>query len=877
MTEFTESAAGWGLHVAAAGVVVFGLGWAWVRRVSDPARRQQLAAWMVRGGLLAAVLCLLPAWLVFPAPRWDEPKPADEVVVAARTPPPIPDEAPPVEVREPLPTLPREDDAGTMPVPPEPDEADDLPPIPLPQAERVDFLPSPRRGEGGERAPAREPGEGARVPQPVVPAPAAEPAPPPSPWPAIVRLVVLAYAVGIVLALLPLALGAVALARLRRRGKPAPARVQAVFERLAAGLHVRPRLLVADRLGSPVCFGLVRPVVMVPRALAKAATEAELRWVFAHELDHLRRGDPWTGWWLGLARAVYFAVPWFWRVRRELVLAQEYLADTAAAAAGGRVEDYAAFLVRLSGGPGRRHPVGAAAVRANTSDLFRRVSMLLTSNGRAAPRVSRRWSVGVAVCAFGAAVVLSGIGFARPDDQPTPRPRDGGQPPREVRPDPQPRPEPRPETQPRPDPQPRPSPASPDVAALRKAADDLEKKGADVTELRKQIDVLERSMGRRVIVVPPDVPTAPPVGVRIPQVPGLPPQPPVGVQPPGQPPRPNPFGPNPRVQAEIEDLRAKAAELKAQGKQAEAEELQKKADDLSRQRFPLQPNPRVQAEIEELRVKIAELKAQGKKEAAEELQKRVDDLTRKAQDERQPLGRGVPSMPGLTPGPFGPVTYEPRLGVMVDRVPPALASQLDLPRGQGVVISGVMRDQAADKAGLKAFDVIVEFNGKPVADNPAEFLRAIGGVKAGDKVDVVVIRKGKKETIKGVEVPEAKQGLFPGGLDTDIAPGRPIPSGTAPGVRPRPSSPNQPLPPAPLRGGRSVEVRVENGAFTITAHEDGITIVMTGQVGNTERPEPSRIEITDGAKKIEVGSVEKVPAEYRDRVKKVLDNVKVGN
>jgi len=78
MTPFTEMAAGWSLHAAAAGAVVFGLGWLWVRRTADPARRQTLAGWVVRGGLLAAVLCLFPAWLVLPAPTWVEPpKPAE--------------------------------------------------------------------------------------------------------------------------------------------------------------------------------------------------------------------------------------------------------------------------------------------------------------------------------------------------------------------------------------------------------------------------------------------------------------------------------------------------------------------------------------------------------------------------------------------------------------------------------------------------------------------------------------------------------------------------------------------------------------------------------------------------------------------------------
>src|SRR5438067_1536566 len=93
MTEFTQSAAGWWAQTALAGAVVFGLGWVWVRRLSDPARRQKLGGWVVRGGLVAAVLSLFPAWLVLPAPRWGgrlaaDPPPADPDPAAIPTPAP---------------------------------------------------------------------------------------------------------------------------------------------------------------------------------------------------------------------------------------------------------------------------------------------------------------------------------------------------------------------------------------------------------------------------------------------------------------------------------------------------------------------------------------------------------------------------------------------------------------------------------------------------------------------------------------------------------------------------------------------------------------------------------------------------------------------
>jgi beta-lactamase regulating signal transducer with metallopeptidase domain len=230
----------------------------------------------------------------------------------------------------------------------------------------------------------------------------------------VAPLVLLSYAGVAALLLAQIGLGHAGLRRLVRSASPAPARVQAVFDDLAAGFRRPPRLFVSDRVTTPVCFGLLRPTVLLPRALAVAATSAELRWVFAHELDHARRGDPATGLFVGLARCLFFFVPWFWPLRRDLSLAQEYLADAAAAAADGRPVDYAAFLVNLSGGPSRV-PFGANGVRAGRSDLFRRVDMLLKT-GSLARESARGWAVVAAGGLLSVAVLLSGVGWASADD-----------------------------------------------------------------------------------------------------------------------------------------------------------------------------------------------------------------------------------------------------------------------------------------------------------------------------------------------------------------------------------------------------------------------------------------------------------------------------
>ncbi|MGL5098090.1 MAG: M28 family peptidase, partial [Planctomycetia bacterium] len=62
----------------------------------------------------------------------------------------------------------------------------------------------------------------------------------------------------------------------------------------------------------------------------------------------------------------------------------------------------------------------------------------------------------------------------------------------------------------------------------------------------------------------------------------------------------------------------------------------------------------------------------------------------------------------------------------------------------GVALTGVKKDSPADKAGLKAEDVIVEFAGAPIKDVQG-YTRAMQKYKSGDTVDIIVLR-GKEMT-----------------------------------------------------------------------------------------------------------------------------------
>jgi serine protease Do len=95
------------------------------------------------------------------------------------------------------------------------------------------------------------------------------------------------------------------------------------------------------------------------------------------------------------------------------------------------------------------------------------------------------------------------------------------------------------------------------------------------------------------------------------------------------------------------------------------------------------------------------------------------------------------------------------LGARVREVDEVLVDQLGLQKGQGQVIVQVQPDSAAAKAGIQAGDILLELDGKVVSGDARSFDEMLEKIKPNTPVDAVVLRKGKKETIKGLSLPEA--------------------------------------------------------------------------------------------------------------------------
>jgi Do/DeqQ family serine protease len=100
-----------------------------------------------------------------------------------------------------------------------------------------------------------------------------------------------------------------------------------------------------------------------------------------------------------------------------------------------------------------------------------------------------------------------------------------------------------------------------------------------------------------------------------------------------------------------------------------------------------------------------------------------------------------------------------QLGIVVLPIPSEEATKLGVKEGPGVVVYQVQSGSGADRAGLKAGDVITALNGTGVTD-PNQFRNAIASTPPGTEVTLTVKRGGNEQQVRatlGEFTPEAER------------------------------------------------------------------------------------------------------------------------
>lgn len=135
------------------------------------------------------------------------------------------------------------------------------------------------------------------------------------------RLLPAVLAAGVLARLAWLGIGLAALRRWSREARPAVLAPEAAG--IVSLIGVEARLLESGRVESPVTFGWLRPVVLLPRALPEEAQSG----IVCHELIHVRRRD----WLFALIEEGVRALLWFhpgvWMLLARIALCREQVVD----------------------------------------------------------------------------------------------------------------------------------------------------------------------------------------------------------------------------------------------------------------------------------------------------------------------------------------------------------------------------------------------------------------------------------------------------------------------------------------------------------------------------------------------------------------------
>jgi predicted metalloprotease with PDZ domain len=96
------------------------------------------------------------------------------------------------------------------------------------------------------------------------------------------------------------------------------------------------------------------------------------------------------------------------------------------------------------------------------------------------------------------------------------------------------------------------------------------------------------------------------------------------------------------------------------------------------------------------------------------------------------------------------------LGISGDELTPQLAEYFGVEQGKGVLVREVMAGSAADKAGLKAGDVIVAVEDEPVA-TLGELRRTLRRQGEDNEVTLTLVRNRRAQTVKvTLEEPQSR-------------------------------------------------------------------------------------------------------------------------
>ena len=158
-----------------------------------------------------------------------------------------------------------------------------------------------------------------------------------------------------------------------------------------------------DLVSSPSLFGFIRPRLLLPSGLTRSFSLGELRYVFLHELAHVKRGDIPMNWLMTLTLMLHWFNPLVWYAYSRMRVERELACDALALGQAREAENrpYGQTMIKLLESFSRPAVTpGLVGILENKTQMKRRISMI------AKFKRTTQWSV-VAVTALAGLALLT--------------------------------------------------------------------------------------------------------------------------------------------------------------------------------------------------------------------------------------------------------------------------------------------------------------------------------------------------------------------------------------------------------------------------------------------------------------------------------------
>lgn len=164
------------------------------------------------------------------------------------------------------------------------------------------------------------------------------------------------------------------------------------------GVQTIVGLVESNQIKSPALFGFLCPRLLIPQGLLQDLSHDELRYVFLHELAHMKRYDVLLGWITLLLQAIHWFNPLVWlafyrmRTDREIACDQEVLRHLPERELAGYGNTILVLLNRFSR---RQYLPSLVGILEHKTQTERRIKMIATFK-KETPVVSV-WALGLVV------------------------------------------------------------------------------------------------------------------------------------------------------------------------------------------------------------------------------------------------------------------------------------------------------------------------------------------------------------------------------------------------------------------------------------------------------------------------------------------------